>query len=234
MYLHYWCADSPHTPSCLWLVYSLTTYHITTLLHLMLFPLLLLCPVYCSCMSTSCQCYYSSAITISATTYHWHNHYKYLYILYEFYHFSFILQLAVPLLTMSAVLPITDLTVSEFGDVNIWIGQGRRYQNVPEYVAKELCRRTSALPTETSLLPSPQLLVLHLLRAIGLAWLLTAKLRPSVGVIWLDEQHLLALRVVLRLGLVFFLLKSSSPLCKCCTVLTRLMDTCMVSWQSTP
>ena len=64
---------------------------------------------------------------------------------------------------MSAALPITDLTVGEFGDVNIWIGQGRRYQNVPEYVAKELCRRTSALPTETSLLPSPQLPVLHLL-----------------------------------------------------------------------
>ena len=126
------CWLSTHSPSCLWLVYSLTTYHITTLLHLMLFPLLLLCPVYCSCMSTSCQCYYSSAITISATTYHWHNHYKYLYILYEFYHFSFILQLAVPLLTMSAMLPITDLTVNEFGDVNIWIGQGRRYQNVPE------------------------------------------------------------------------------------------------------
>ena len=64
---------------------------------------------------------------------------------------------------MSAALPITDLTVGEFGDVNIWIGQGRRYQNVPEYIAKELCRRTSALPTETSLLPSPQLPVLHLL-----------------------------------------------------------------------
>lgn len=73
------------------------------------------------------------------------------------------LRLAVPLLTMSAVLPITDLTVSEIGDVNVWIGQGKRYQNVPEYVAKELCRRTSALPTGTSLLPSPRLPVLHLL-----------------------------------------------------------------------
>lgn len=66
---------------------------------------------------------------------------------------------------MSAVLhvPITDLTVNEFGDVNLWIRQGKRYHNVPEYVSKELCRRMSALPTETSNLPSPYLPVIHLL-----------------------------------------------------------------------
>jgi hypothetical protein len=67
--------------------------------------------------------------------------------------------------TMSAALhvPITDLTVNEFGDANLWIGQGKRYCNVPEYVSKELCRRTSALPTVTSILPSPLLPVIHLL-----------------------------------------------------------------------
>jgi hypothetical protein len=58
---------------------------------------------------------------------------------------------------------ITDLTVDVFGDVNLWIGQGKRYRNVPEYVSKELCRRTSALPTDTLLLPSPLLPVTHLL-----------------------------------------------------------------------
>ena len=59
--------------------------------------------------------------------------------------------------------PITDLTVDEFGDIALWIGQGKQYHNVPEYVSNELCRRTSALPMATSLLPSPLLPVLHLL-----------------------------------------------------------------------
>ena len=58
---------------------------------------------------------------------------------------------------------ITDLTVNEFGDVNLWIGQGKLYQDVPEYVSKELCRRMSTPTTEMSLLPSPSLAVLHLL-----------------------------------------------------------------------
>jgi hypothetical protein len=66
---------------------------------------------------------------------------------------------------MSAVLhvPITNLTADKFGDVNLWIGQGKRYHNVPEYVSKELCCCTSTLPAETSLLPSPSLPVLNLL-----------------------------------------------------------------------
>lgn len=58
---------------------------------------------------------------------------------------------------------ITDLTVNECGDVNLWIGQGKTYHNVPEYVSKELCRRTTALPTEISLRPSSLLPVIHLL-----------------------------------------------------------------------
>lgn len=57
----------------------------------------------------------------------------------------------------------TDLTVNECGDVNLWIGQGKKYRDVPEYVSQELCRRTTALPTERSLLPSPLLPVIHLL-----------------------------------------------------------------------
>ncbi|KAN0139177.1 hypothetical protein V8E53_002678 [Lactarius tabidus] len=66
---------------------------------------------------------------------------------------------------MSAVLhvPTTDLTVDEFGDANQWIGQGKKYHDVPEFVSKELCRRTSAPPTETPLLPSPWLPVICLL-----------------------------------------------------------------------
>jgi hypothetical protein len=60
-------------------------------------------------------------------------------------------------------VPITDLTADEFGDVNLWIGHGKQYRNVPEYVSKELCRRTSALHTDTLLLPSPLLPVLLLL-----------------------------------------------------------------------
>ena len=66
---------------------------------------------------------------------------------------------------MSAALraPITDLTVNEFGDVNAWIGQGKTYHDVPEYVSRELCHRISAPPTVLSLLPSPQLPVIHLL-----------------------------------------------------------------------
>jgi hypothetical protein len=66
---------------------------------------------------------------------------------------------------MSAVLhaPITNLTVNEVRDVNLWIGQGKSYHDVPEFVSNELCRRTSALTTEMSLLPSPLLPVLRLL-----------------------------------------------------------------------
>ena len=60
-------------------------------------------------------------------------------------------------------VPITDLTVNEFGDVNTWIGQGKTYHDVPEYVSRELCHRISAPPTVTSLLPSPWLPVIHLL-----------------------------------------------------------------------
>jgi hypothetical protein len=60
-------------------------------------------------------------------------------------------------------VPITDLTVDEVGDVNLWIGQGKQYRNVPGYVSKELCRRSSSLPADKSLLPSPLLPVLNLL-----------------------------------------------------------------------
>ena len=47
--------------------------------------------------------------------------------------------------------------------MNLWIGQGKQYLNVPAYVSKELCHRTTALPMETSLLPSALLPVIHLL-----------------------------------------------------------------------
>ncbi|KAH8977094.1 hypothetical protein EDB92DRAFT_2002633 [Lactarius akahatsu] len=58
---------------------------------------------------------------------------------------------------------VTDLTADKFGDVNLWIGKGKRYHDVPSYVSDELCRRTSALPTATSLLPPPSLPVSLLL-----------------------------------------------------------------------
>jgi hypothetical protein len=67
---------------------------------------------------------------------------------------------------MSAALhvpSITDLTLNESGDVTLWIGQGKNYHDMPEYVSTELCCRTSARSTETSLLPSPLLPVIHLL-----------------------------------------------------------------------
>jgi hypothetical protein len=52
---------------------------------------------------------------------------------------------------MSAVLhvPIIDLTLNKFGDVNLWIGQGKRYHDVPEYVSKELCHGSAGTPLGT-------------------------------------------------------------------------------------
>ena len=69
---------------------------------------------------------------------------------------------------MSAALhePIIDLTSNAFepGDIDLWIGQGKQYRDVPEFVSAELCRRMSALPAaEMLLLPSPMLPVMHLL-----------------------------------------------------------------------
>ncbi|KAH9015478.1 hypothetical protein EDB84DRAFT_1679909 [Lactarius hengduanensis] len=60
-------------------------------------------------------------------------------------------------------VPIIDLTADKLGDVNLWIGQGKRYHNVPSYVSDELCRRMSAVPAVTPLLPSPSLSVFLLL-----------------------------------------------------------------------
>jgi hypothetical protein len=59
--------------------------------------------------------------------------------------------------------PIIDLTLNDCGDVSLWIGRGKQYCNVPEYVSKELCHHTSALPMATLLLPSPRLSVIQLL-----------------------------------------------------------------------
>jgi hypothetical protein len=58
---------------------------------------------------------------------------------------------------------IADLTVNEVRDVNLWVGQGKRYHDVPDFVSNELCRHTSTLTTEMSLLPSPSIPVLRLL-----------------------------------------------------------------------
>jgi len=38
---------------------------------------------------------------------------------------------------------IEDLTSHEVGDLGLWIGTQKVYHNVPNYVANELCRRTS-------------------------------------------------------------------------------------------
>ena len=59
--------------------------------------------------------------------------------------------------------PVIDLTVDKLGDINLWIGRGKQYHNVPKFVSDELCRRTSAVPAVTSLLPSPSLSVFLLL-----------------------------------------------------------------------
>ena len=62
-----------------------------------------------------------------------------------------------------ALVAVTDLTTDESGDVNLWIGQGKQYYNVPNYVSNELCHRTSALPLVTSHLPPSSLPVFSLL-----------------------------------------------------------------------
>jgi hypothetical protein len=45
----------------------------------------------------------------------------------------------------SEVNAIEDLTADEVGDIGLWIGQQKQYRNVPNFVANELCQRTSAL-----------------------------------------------------------------------------------------
>ena len=73
------------------------------------------------------------------------------------------------LATMSAHCPhsdtnaIEDLTSHEVGDLSLWIGKQKVYYNVPNYVANELCWRTSPLPSVLELLPSASLPVLQLL-----------------------------------------------------------------------
>jgi len=58
---------------------------------------------------------------------------------------------------------VEDLTSHEVGDLSLWIGKRKVYHNVPNYVANELCRRTSPLPSLLELLPSASLPVLQLL-----------------------------------------------------------------------
>ena len=58
---------------------------------------------------------------------------------------------------------VEDLTSHEVGDLSLWIGKRKVYHNVPNYVANELCRHTSPLPSLLELLPSASLPVLQLL-----------------------------------------------------------------------
>jgi len=58
---------------------------------------------------------------------------------------------------------VEDLTSHEVGDLSLWIGKQKVYHNVPNYVANELCQRTSPLPSLLELLPSASLPVLQLL-----------------------------------------------------------------------
>src|SRR6266404_6963940 len=44
-----------------------------------------------------------------------------------------------------------------------WIRQGQQYQNVPNFVSEELCRRTSILPSDMTHLPPPSLPIIQLL-----------------------------------------------------------------------
>jgi len=60
-------------------------------------------------------------------------------------------------------LAVTDLTIDEIGDLSLWIGHGKRYRNVPNFVSDELCQRISTFPTDTAYLPSPSLPVMELL-----------------------------------------------------------------------
>lgn len=57
---------------------------------------------------------------------------------------------------------IEDLTADE-GDLSLWIGQQKKYHNVPTYVSNELCQRTSVSPSVLAHLPSESLPVLRLL-----------------------------------------------------------------------
>ena len=59
---------------------------------------------------------------------------------------------------------VTDLTVCEYGDIDLWIRTGKQYHNVPNYVSNELCRQMTALPLVIPLLPPPSLPVLSLLK----------------------------------------------------------------------
>ena len=59
---------------------------------------------------------------------------------------------------------IEDLTTDEVGDISLWIGQQKKYHNVPNYVSNELCQRASPLPSVLELLPSASLPVMHLLK----------------------------------------------------------------------
>jgi len=58
---------------------------------------------------------------------------------------------------------IEDLTADEVGDLNLWIGQQKKYCNVPNFVSNELCRHTSPLHSVLELLPPTSLPVLQLL-----------------------------------------------------------------------
>ena len=60
-------------------------------------------------------------------------------------------------------VPITNLTMDKSGDVNLWIGRGKQYYNVPEFVCQELCCHTSALSVDAPLLPASLLPVSLLL-----------------------------------------------------------------------
>ena len=59
---------------------------------------------------------------------------------------------------------IKDLTSDEVGDLSLWIGQQKKYHNVPNFVSNELCWHTSPLHSVLELLPPTSLPILQLLK----------------------------------------------------------------------
>ena len=88
-------------------------------------------------------------------------------------------------------IAIEDLTTHEVGDLSLWIGQQKKYHNVPNYVSNELSRRTSPLPSVLELLPSASVLSLS-----GLAFIWSDNKQPRYACCLFDSSQISLFRVI--------------------------------------